>query len=127
MMMGSTMLQVSLWLNSIIVFPLSYFLLVAKPKRMDMVMGPDTQARRILASIYLSIGIVSAKATTLPTEQAVQLAVPLFGMQIVYKSITAFSCLKWNQPIYANQFVTAVHLCTLYCLKQDGLTEVSLL
>lgn len=114
------MLQASLALNGAIVFPVSFRMLVSKSKGMDVVMGPDTQARRILASVYLAVGVVSMKALTMEKDDAVKVAVPLFWFQIVYKAITALTCKSFNAVIATNQIVTAAHLCTLYSLKSEG-------
>jgi hypothetical protein len=114
------MLQASLALNGAIVFHVSFRMLVSKSKGMDVVMGPDTQARRILASVYLAVGVVSMKALTLEKDEAVKVAVPLLWFQIVYKSITALTCKSFNPVIVTNQIVTVVHLYTLYSLKSEG-------
>ena len=88
--------------------------------------GLDTQARRILGAMYVAINVVSLGALQLPPEKAKLIAVPVFGAQIIYKTITAFINIKWNQVIYANQFVTAVHLYTLHCMHKDGMLDVFL-
>ena len=59
-------------------------------------------------------------------EKAVLVAVPVFLAQIVYKTITAVYNKGWTPVIYANQFVTVVHLCTLYALYRDGMLDIFL-
>lgn len=114
------MLQISLALNSAIVFPVSYGMLVSKSKGMELVMGPDTQARRILASVYMAVGVISLKALSMEKDTSVKLAVPLFWFQIVYKTMSAVVCKSFNPVIVTNQIVAAVHLCTLVSLKSEG-------
>ena len=115
------LLRTSLLINVVILVPVSHMMLVSKPKRSDKVMGPDTQARRILGCMYCSILLVSLKALTLDPVEACKLAVPLFWMQIIYKLLSALTCMHFNQVIIANQFVTIVHLLTLYKLHQEGI------
>jgi len=123
------LLRVSLWVNVAILVPVIYKLLIARSKNkndenhknnFDKVMGPDTQGRRILSSMYCTILILSLRALFLTNPiEACKVAVPLFWMQIIYKTLSAFTCLYWNPVIYANQMVTVIHLCTLYSLHQQ--------
>ena len=114
------LLRACLWVNVAILVPVSNLVLFAKPKRVDKVMGPDTQARRILGCMYCSILLVSLKALTLESTDALKLAIPMFWMQIAYKTLSAVFCIHWNQVIIANQLVTMLQLCTLYALHHEG-------
>ena len=122
------MMKISLGLNSAILTPLT-FGLWANPdlKRHIKVLGPDTQARRILFAMYTSINVLSMAGLSIESnEKAALVAVPVFSAQIIYKTITAFYNKGWTPVIYANQFVTVVHLCTLYAMHQDGLLDAFL-
>ena len=125
---GSTMMKISLGLNSAILTPLTFGLWVNPDlKRHTKVLGPDTQARRILFAMYTSINVLSMLGLSIESnEKAALVAVPVFGAQIIYKTITAFYNKGWTPVIYANQFVTVVHLCTLYAMHQDGLLDAYL-
>ena len=110
-------IQVSLVANCVIVFPLSYLLLVHKPKRMERVYGPDTDARRILASLYLAIGVVSVRALMESDEPtAMAMAAPLLGLQIVYKMLTVVTVGLTSPVVITNVGVTALHLYTLHSI-----------
>mmetsp|Transcript_46202 Transcript_46202/g.85893 ORF Transcript_46202/g.85893 Transcript_46202/m.85893 type:complete len:136 (-) Transcript_46202:674-1081(-) len=127
---GSIMMKLSLGLNCAILTPLT-FALWSRPdsKRHEEVLGPDTQARRILFAMYTSINLLSAAAllsVESSEKKAALVAVPVFAAQIVYKTITAFYNRGWTPVIYANQFVTVVHLFTLHAMRRDGLLDLFL-
>lgn len=117
------MMKMSLTLNSMILTPVTIKLFTSKEDQSDTVIGPDTQGRRILTSIYHAINMVSLAALAMEPRKAALVAAPLFATQIIYKTTTAFYNMEWNAVIYANQFVTAMHLCALYCMKQDGMLD----
>ena len=121
------MMKLSLTLNSAILTPLTLrmYLNPAK-KEIAQVLGPDTQARRILQAMYCTINVFSLIGLNISFDnpnKAALLAAPLFGVQIFYKTHTAFYNKGWTPVIYANQFVTIVHLYTLFCMHKDGLLD----
>lgn len=84
---------------------------------MDAPFGPDTPARRILACVYASIGLLSAGALTLlalgQKETALAIAGPLLILQIVYKCGTLWAVGPSNPVVVTNLAVVALHLVTL--------------
>ena len=124
------MMKISLGLNSAILTPLTLriYLNPAK-KEIAQVLGPDTQARRILLAMYSAINVFSMVGSSIAYDnpnKAALLAAPIFGVQIFYKTHTAFYNKGWTPVIYWNQFVTVIHLYTLFCMHQDGLLDAFL-
>ena len=123
---GAVFLGLALFLNCAITYPLSVLLLIVKPERMDDVYGEETVARSILACMYLAIALVSTLAmvvgaTKRNIQKALQLAVPLFTVQIIYKIATAFAVgLQGKNPvIIANLGVVVVQVITLALNRKD--------
>jgi hypothetical protein len=57
--------------------------------KLDVVFGPDTPSRRILACLYLAIAAVSAVALVVaPLRMGI--LVVLLPLQILYKTLTVF-------------------------------------
>lgn len=114
------MLAIALTLNCLIVFPLSYALLT-QSSGMDAPFGPDSDARRILACLYGTIGLISAYGLLqLGLGQravAVQIAFVLFPMQIIYKLATVPVVGLASPVVLTNLFVVVVLLVTLFSLR----------
>jgi magnesium-transporting ATPase (P-type) len=138
---GIVMMSISLGLNSLILTPLTLDLFLnPQRERTAKVLGDDTQARRILCAMYTSINVLSFMTLLLTLlsfsstsssssdldDKAVMLSVPIFAMQIIYKTITAFYNKGWTPVIIANQFVTIFHLATLFTMWRTGLLDVYL-
>ena len=84
------MLIAALLLNLVILVPL-VTALVAGANGMDAAFGTDTDARRILTSIYAAIALVSAGLIAMHLAQhtwAAPMTVGLFAVQITYKLFT---------------------------------------
>ena len=123
------LLYVSLTVNILVVFPLSIMLLIIKPKRVDKVYGPDTDARKILASIYFAIGVAStwtmyllwkttsSETTTDDTAGVITMALSIFYLQIIYKLTTIFTVGIQNPVVVANVFISMLHLMTAHSVK----------
>lgn len=81
------------------------------------VFGPDTPARRILACVYVSIGVLSLLGLILIAAghpaRAVQIAVPLFTLQITYKLGTAVAVGLRHPVVQANLAISALLAFTL--------------
>lgn len=116
------LLRLSLSINCIIVFPLTYLLLIRKPESMDEVYGPDSDARRILASVYFAIGVVSALAFFV--AQPLPFAAPLLTLQIIYKLTTVAAVGLKSPVVIANVCVVVFHLCTLMVNRPSILAQV---
>ncbi|SPH19879.1 hypothetical protein ASD8599_00618 [Ascidiaceihabitans donghaensis] len=114
------MLVLALTLNCLIVFPLTYALLTNNAG-MDAAYGPDSDARRILACLYGTIGAASAYALALiamdQRPAAVQIAIVLFVLQIVYKLATVVVVGPGHAVAQANMFVVVVLGITLITLR----------
>jgi hypothetical protein len=80
--------------------------------------GIDTPARRILLSVYLSIGVISAALLVgrWPTAIAALLAV-----QIVYKLLTLLTVGTLTNPVVlSNLLIAAFHAVTLVVCSRAG-------
>ena len=74
--------------------------------------GPDSPARRILACIYVTIGLVSLYGFLQlgygRTEVALSVALTLFPLQIIYKLLTAFAVGLGNSVVLANLAISGL-------------------
>lgn len=81
--------------------------------------GPDAPARRILACVYLAIGVVSLYGFLQlgygRTESALEVAWILFPLQILYKLLTVVAVGIKNQVVLANLAIVML-LCTALAL-----------
>ncbi|MFT6022049.1 MAG: hypothetical protein ACI9PY_000154 [Ascidiaceihabitans sp.] len=113
------MLAVALILNCVILFPLTYALITQSPG-MDAAYGPDSDARRILTCLYATIGVISAYALIQlglgARTTAVQIAMVLFPMQIIYKLATVGLVGVSSPVVLTNLVVVAVLVPTLVVL-----------
>ncbi|MEL6572768.1 MAG: hypothetical protein AAFQ64_13975 [Pseudomonadota bacterium] len=79
--------------------------------------GAETPARQILVSIYAAIWLTSALGLALMalgrSEVAVTLAIGLFSVQIVYKTLTAVTVGLGNPVVMTNLPIAALHAATL--------------
>jgi hypothetical protein len=82
--------------------------------KLDVVFGPDTPSRRILACLYLAIAAVSAVALLIvPLRMGV--VVVLFPLQILYKTLTLFFVADWKNPVpWWNLVISALHAASLW-------------
>ncbi|CAJ1948629.1 unnamed protein product [Cylindrotheca closterium] len=112
-------LYVSLTLNALVVFPLTILLLIVKPERMVEVYGPDSEARRILASIYFAIGVASVAAMFRRGDNMINMAFPIFYLQIIYKIMTAFTVGFPNPVVISNVAISAFHMMTMFLVVQQ--------
>ncbi|NDE18549.1 hypothetical protein EBZ80_26950 [bacterium] len=82
--------------------------------KLDVVFGPDTPARRILACLYLAIAAGSAVAL-LVVPLRMDIVVVLFPLQILYKTLTIFFVADWKNPVpWWNLAISAVHAASLW-------------
>lgn len=84
---------------------------------MTEVYGSDTPARRILACVYLSIGLISLYAILQMMmgreDIALGIAATLFPLQILYKLLTAFAIRALHPVVIANLCVSVLLALTL--------------
>ena len=81
------------------------------------VYGTDSPARRILASVYLTIGLISlyAMGQIMIGNSAIawQVAMTLLPLQIIYKVMTAVALRLLHPVVLANLGVAGLHCLTL--------------
>lgn len=79
--------------------------------------GPDTPARRILACLYVAIGVLSLYALMHMAlgrpDIALAIATTLFPLQIVYKLLTAVAVGLKSTVVRANLAVVVLLILTL--------------
>ena len=80
---------------------------------LDVVFGPDTPSRRILACLYLAIAAGSAVAL-LVVPLRMGIVVVLLPLQILYKMLTVFFVADWKNPVpWWNLVICALHAASL--------------
>ena len=93
--------------------------MAAGPNACIRVYGFDSPVRRFLASIYLAIVVVSARALHLlrqdSADTALGLAAPLLRTQIIYKCTTAFTVGLNHPVVISNLLISGLHAFTLNC------------
>mgnify|MGYP000191385809 CR=1 FL=1 len=91
---------------------------------MDAAFGPDTPARRILTCFYVAILLASLYALVRAgfgaPHIAIQIALVLFPLQIIYKVATVFAVGLDNAVVQANLAVVALHCVTLVVLTRSA-------
>ena len=81
--------------------------------RLDAVFGPDTPARRILASLYLAIAVASLTALLFPPFR-MNIVVVLLPLQILYKTVTIFFVADKRNPVpWWNLVISLLHVASL--------------
>ena len=82
--------------------------------KLDVVFGPDTPSRRILACLYLAIAAVSAVALLI-VPLRMSIVVVLFPLQILYKTLTLFFVADWKNPVpWWNLVISALHAASIW-------------
>ncbi|MEO1779288.1 MAG: hypothetical protein AAFU63_10900 [Pseudomonadota bacterium] len=115
------MLMAALIFNLVVLVPVLVSL-ASGAAGLDAAFGPDTDARRILASVYAAIGIVSAGLIALHVAQhpwAVPMTVALFAVQITYKLMTLVTVGIGSPVVITNLVVVAVQAAALAALAFD--------
>ena len=111
-----------LLVNALIVFPVSVGLLSGQPA-MDSAFGAPSDARQLLASVYLGIGLVSLAALANLaigySQPVVPMAAGLLVMQVVYKLLTVLTVGVTSPVVLTNMGVIGVHLITLIALARS--------
>jgi len=82
--------------------------------KLDVVFGPDTPSRRILACLYLAIAAVSAVAL-LAVPLRMSIVVVLLPLQILYKTLTVLFVADPTNPVpWWNLVICALHAASLW-------------
>jgi hypothetical protein len=104
------MIRLSLLLNIVVLTPICVGLSTGA-SWIGEAYGPQTAARGILLSVYLSIGLVSARLLLAPEPRAVG---ALLLVQVVYKLTTPVTVgTVFNPVVVSNLGIAAFHAATL--------------
>jgi len=113
------MIALSFLANCLIVFPLVLPMLRQSPG-MDAAFGPPSDARRILACVYGTIGLVSLFGLGCiaagHSDLATQIAWTLLPLQIIYKGWTILAVGLRSAVVKTNIAVSLLHIATLTSL-----------
>lgn len=100
----TTMLQLSLLLNVLVLVPVCSGLIM-NAQWAQQSYGPRAPARGILLSIYMAIGMASAGFLLRPHPD---MAITLLGVQILYKFTTPFTVGTLKNPVVVSNLAIAV-------------------
>jgi hypothetical protein len=78
-------------LNALVLLSLTVLMLIIKPERLEKAYGPDSEERNILASIYFAIRVGSIWAMCLTGVDAIEMALPILYLQIIYNLSTVLT------------------------------------
>ena len=82
--------------------------------KLDVVFGPDSPSRRILACLYLAIAAASVVAL-LVVPLRIGIVAVLLPLQILYKTLTVFFVADWKNPVpWWNVAISALHAASLW-------------
>jgi len=99
-------------LNLLVLLPVCAGLLF-RAEKMVAVFGPDTTARQILLSMYLTILVISGLLLLLSAPAAISLT--LFGFQIIYKMLSLILIKDRRVPVYwFNGAIALFHAATIW-------------
>ena len=108
------MVNLSQILNIVVLIPVISVMLL-NIVQIEGVWGENQPSRQILVSIYIAILISSIGLYLLKGQTKVIVAVTIFTMQIIYKTLTAFLVVDalTNPVVLSNLAINLVHLSTL--------------
>ena len=87
--------------------------------KLDVVFGPDTPSRRILACLYLAIAAFSAVAL-LCASVRMNIVLVLLPLQILYKTLTVFVVADRKNPVpWCNLVICLNHGASLWVACAD--------
>jgi hypothetical protein len=115
--MVSRMLKISTILNIVVLIPVISVILLDLVQ-VERVWGPNQPSRQILVSLYLAILIASIALFFLKSKAQRLIAVTIFSMQVVYKTLTAIFVVNalTNPVVLSNLAINVVHLFTIYTI-----------
>lgn len=108
-----TLVIIALLLNICVAGFWGVQLVVRKLPATTAVYGTDTPARRILASVYLSIAILSAVALLWPTH-TIAIATTLFPLQVIYKLLTVPIVGTIRHPVVLSNLIISLVLASAW-------------
>jgi hypothetical protein len=109
------MFNISVILNLLVLIPVVSVILL-NLVQVERVWGENQPSREILVSIYIAILLASIGLYFLKGQTQLIVAVTVFSLQIIYKTLTAvlvtdaFS----NPVVLSNLAINVVHISTLY-------------
>lgn len=110
----------ALTFNIIVLVPFVSAIMLGLPQA-DQSVGPLTDGRLILTSIYMAIAVVSVALIAMHLKRlawATPMSVALFAVQITYKLITVPMVGLSNPVVISNLIVVVVQLVALAALRQ---------
>lgn len=115
--MVNRVLMTSTILNILVLIPVISVILLDLVQ-VERVWGSNQPSRQILVSIYLAILLASISLLFLKSKASLIVAVTLFSMQIIYKTLTAVFVINafTNPVVLSNLAINVVHLFTIYTI-----------
>jgi hypothetical protein len=108
-------------INIVVLIPISSALVI-NANWVQEGYGPESAARGILLSIYLSI--LLASAVLLFIKDPKYIATLLF-LQVVYKLTTPFTVGTFGNPVViSNLFIAVFHMVTIYYIHKSGKLQI---
>ena len=124
--LANRMLNMSTMLNIIVLVPVISVILLDLVQ-VESVWGENQPSRQILVSIYIAILISTISLFFLKGQTKLIIAVTIFSMQIIYKTLTAVLVVNAfsNPVVLSNLAINIVHLSTLFTIfkKYPGLLK----
>jgi hypothetical protein len=111
------MLTISTILNIVVLVPVISVILLDLVQ-VERVWGENQPSRQILVSIYIAILISTIALFFLKGQTKLIIAVTIFSMQIIYKTLTAVLVVNAlsNPVVLSNLAINIVHLSTLFVI-----------
>jgi hypothetical protein len=108
-------ISVSSILNIIVLVPVISVILL-NIVQVERVWGVNQPSRQILVSLYLALLVATVGIYFLKGKTKMIIAVTIFSLQIIYKTLTAFLVVNSlsNPVVLSNLAINVVHISTLY-------------
>jgi hypothetical protein len=115
--LANRMLSISTILNIVVLVPVISVILLDLIQ-VERVWGENQPSRQILVSIYIAILISTLALFFLKGQTKLIIAVTIFSMQIMYKTLTAVLVVNAlsNPVVLSNLAINIVHLSTLFVI-----------
>jgi hypothetical protein len=115
--LANRMLSISTILNIVVLVPVISVILLDLVQ-VERVWGENQPSRQILVSIYIAILISTIALFFLKGQTKLIIAVTIFSMQIIYKTLTAVLVVNAlsNPVVLSNLAINIVHLSTLFVI-----------
>jgi hypothetical protein len=116
------MIQIStiLNINNVVLIPVISVILLDL-EFVERAWGPNQASRQILVSIYIAILAASVALLFLKGHSKISIAVTVFPMQIIYKTLTAILVVNaFTNPVVLSNFaIKIVHVLTLFTVFKN--------